>query len=273
MRPRVGGFWLSTILVLTFLADDRSAAVVRKESRATNPPASARGAKASTTCLPCEKAGKANKRPTAKSKKVASPLPCHPKDYLDPKVAKNFRTAVREMKRAGITPHVTSAWRSSDEQDQLHKCSLDGRCRARRGVFGAMPSGQSLHEAGLAVDIAGIAEGSRGHRYLTPRGRRIVRIMEKNGFNWRYGMSDPVHFEADPRRVGYRSVAQAIKHTQATCQVKLASARKQGRAKSEQTNHPRHASSPPRQPVQTRRLTASATRGHGAIVPTRAGAH
>jgi len=46
--------------------------------------------------------------------------------------------------------------------------------------------------------------------------------MKKNGFNWRYGLSDPVHFEADPRKHGYRSVKHAIKRTQTTCQVRLA---------------------------------------------------
>jgi hypothetical protein len=46
--------------------------------------------------------------------------------------------------------------------------------------------------------------------------------MKKNGFDWRYGLADPVHFEADPRKHGYRSVRQAIKRTQTTCQVKFA---------------------------------------------------
>jgi hypothetical protein len=89
-----------------------------------------------------------------------------------------------------------------------------------------MPPGQSLHEAGLAVDIAGIAGKSGRRRYVTTRGRRIVRIMEKNGFDWRYGLADPAHFEIAPQRVGYRSVKHAIKRSQSTCQVRLASARK-----------------------------------------------
>jgi hypothetical protein len=79
-----------------------------------------------------------------------------------------------------------------------------------------------MHEAGFAVDLAGVAAGSRGNRRLTPRGRKIVAIMKKNGFNWRYGMADPVHFEADPRKYGYRTAQQAIERTQTTCQVRLA---------------------------------------------------
>jgi hypothetical protein len=79
-----------------------------------------------------------------------------------------------------------------------------------------------MHEAGFAVDMAGIATGPRGDKQLTPKGRRIVAIMKKNGFHWRYGLSDPAHFEADPRRYGYRSAQQAITKTQTTCQVKFA---------------------------------------------------
>jgi hypothetical protein len=65
-----------------------------------------------------------------------------------------------------------------------------------------------MHEAGLAVDIGGV---SRGRRRITPRGRKIVRIMRKHGFNWRYGMRDPVHFELSPRTAGYRTEKAAIK--------------------------------------------------------------
>lgn len=79
-----------------------------------------------------------------------------------------------------------------------------------------------MHEAGFAVDIAGIAAGPRGDKRLTTQGRRIVNIMNKNGFKWRYGLSDPAHFEADPRKYGYRTPQQAITKTQTTCQIKLA---------------------------------------------------
>ena len=70
--------------------------------------------------------------------------------------------------------------------------------------------------------MAGIAAGPRGDKRLTPQGKRVVAIMKKNGFNWRYGLADPVHFEADPRKHGYRNVQEAITRTQTTCQVRLA---------------------------------------------------
>lgn len=166
-------------------------------------------------------AGHALKR-SAKAK-TASKTPCHPKDYLDPKVALNYKTAVRQMKREGIKPKVTSVWRSTDYQAQLHKCSTSSRCRREHpGLYYALPPGNSLHEAGFAVDISGVAAGPRGNKRLTSDGHKIVSIMRKNGFKWRYQLADPAHFEADPKKHGYRNARQAIAHTQTTCTVKLA---------------------------------------------------
>ncbi len=176
-------------------------------------------------CAPCaaELATGQKGRQAKKRSKTARSLPCHPKDYVDPRIARNYRAALRDMKRAGITPRVTSMWRSSESQAQLHRCSLSTRCRrSNPGLYGALPAGKSIHEAGFAVDIGGIASGPRGAKRLTPQGTRIVRIMRKNGFNWRYGLADPVHFEADPRKHGYRNVQEAIRRTQTTCQVRLA---------------------------------------------------
>jgi len=137
------------------------------------------------------------------------------------------------MKRARLKPKVTSSWRSSADQARLHRCSLSQRCRLNHpGLYRALPPGQSIHEAGFAVDIAGVASGPRGAKRITPKGRRIVAIMKKHGFNWPYGLRDPVHFEANPQRYGYRSVKQAIKRNQTVCEVKLAKGRKQPRTRS-----------------------------------------
>ena len=156
---------------------------------------------------------------TAKARTIS---PCHPKDYMDPKITASYKTAVREMKRQGIQPKVTSVWRSTDYQAQLHKCSTTASCRrAHPGLYYALPPGKSLHEAGFAVDISGVAAGPRGGKRLTSKGKRIVGIMRKNGFNWRYQLKDPAHFEADPQKHGYRSAKQAIAHTQTTCTVKF----------------------------------------------------
>jgi hypothetical protein len=65
---------------------------------------------------------------------------------------------------------------------------------------------------------------------LTTQGRQIVRIMERHGFDWKYGLADPVHFEASPREHGYRSLKQAIQVTQTRCQAGML-ARAAGRAR------------------------------------------
>ena len=181
-------------------------------------------ARTSNKCVPCatKLAGNTRARSVGRNAKTQS-VPCHPKNYIDPTIAVNYNAALRDMKRAGIKPQVTSAWRSSENQEQLYRCSTNARCRrANPGIYRALPPGKSLHEAGFAVDMSGIASGPRGNKRLTPKGRRVVGIMRKNGFKWRYGLADPAHFEADPRKHGYRTVKQAITRTRTTCQINLA---------------------------------------------------
>ena len=67
-----------------------------------------------------------------------------------------------------------------------------------------------MHEAGLAVDMGGVATGHRRRR-LTAKGRQMVRIMRKHGFRWRYGLNDPAHFELSPQLAGYRTEKAAIR--------------------------------------------------------------
>ncbi|MEW6212545.1 MAG: D-alanyl-D-alanine carboxypeptidase family protein [Acidobacteriota bacterium] len=189
-----------------------------------------RKGKAASSSRPCncKKGATAKKNSKAvRSRKKSVSVPCHPRGYVDPRIQKNLNAAFRDMRRAGIRPVVTSTWRSSAKQASLHRCSNSARCRIQHpGLYRAKAPGTSLHEAGFAVDIAGVAVGRRGAKRLTPRGRKIVRIMRKNGFAWRYGLADPVHFEADPRRHGYRSARQAIKVNQTRCKVKFVSSSK-----------------------------------------------
>ena len=127
---------------------------------------------------------------------------------LDDDARLRFRSALREMRRRGIHPRVNSTFRSRAEQRSLYRCARSRRCRARRGIYGAQPPGASMHEAGLAVDLGGVATH---RRRLTPKGRQMVRIMRRHGFNWRYGLKDPAHFEMSPRRAGYRTRHAAIR--------------------------------------------------------------
>jgi hypothetical protein len=128
---------------------------------------------------------------------------------LDDDTRIRLNAAMREMRGRGIRPRVNSTFRSNAEQRALYRCSHNRRCRVRRGIYGAKPPGTSMHEAGLAVDLGGVATGRR--RQLTPKGRQTVRIMRKHGFNWRYGLKDPPHFELSPQRAGYRTEKAAIK--------------------------------------------------------------
>jgi D-alanyl-D-alanine carboxypeptidase len=215
------GFRVFIIAAFSFgLATQSAAAASHKRPTPGRATATTRAVSASrASCAPCE-----GKKQYAKSTgRLAKKVPCHPQGYVDPKIAKNYQKAIRDLKRDGIKPQVTSAWRSSAEQARLHRCSQDRNCRRRNpGLYYALPSGQSLHEAAFAVDISGVASGAKGRKQVTPRGRRIISVMRKNGFKWRYGLKDPAHFEADPTRKGYRNVQQAIHKNQTTCTVKLA---------------------------------------------------
>jgi LAS superfamily LD-carboxypeptidase LdcB len=129
---------------------------------------------------------------------------------LDNDARARLGAAVREMRRRGIRPRINSAFRTRSEQGSLFRCARNHRCRSRRGIYGARRPGTSMHEAGLAVDLGGVAAGHRRRR-LTPRGLMMVRIMRKHGFRWRYGLKDPAHFELSPRLAGYRTEKAAIK--------------------------------------------------------------
>ena len=243
MTSLQSGRWLTVFIVAlctTLLAsasvEARTRAWVKHTSKITVAARSGRiahrlkASKQRAGCHPCGARGaRASKASRAKQTSAAN-LPCHSKEYLDPKIRKSYQAALIDMKRARLSPKVTSYWRSSADQARLHRCSLSRRCRLNNpGLYRAMPPGKSVHEAGFAVDIAGVAAGPRGGKRITPKGRRIVAIMKRHGFNWRYGLNDPVHFEANPQSYGYKSIKQAIKRNQTVCEVKLAREKRAGR--------------------------------------------
>lgn len=142
---------------------------------------------------------------------VGKPRALAPKrvNALDTKARARLDAALRELRKRGLQPRVNSTFRSQAEQQAIFRCARNRRCRKRRGIYGAKPPGSSMHEAGLAVDLSGMAAGRRQRR-LTPKGRQTVRVMERHGFTWRYGLKDPAHFEISPQRAGYRSTQAAI---------------------------------------------------------------
>ncbi len=229
MRSLLIGLWVAAFLTAstTGYASGQSRRAAPTRNKAHHSKVNKRGPQRAATksrqgqgCSQCavQVAARKNSRAARRSVKPAS---CYPKGYVDPAIARNYNGAMRDLRRAGIEPKVTSTWRSSAYQASLHRCSNSRRCRrAHPGLYHALPPGASLHEAGFAVDMSGVAIGPRGAKRLTPRGRRIIAIMRKHGFSWRYGLADPAHFEIDPRRHGYRSAQQAIKRSQSQCQTR-----------------------------------------------------
>ena len=212
-------------------------------ARAVSHPSSTRGANApskraslvkNARSIKLDECGECSEKLAKKgtATKSRAKVPCHPAGYVDKSVAPQFNAAMRDLKRRGVEARITSAWRSSEDQEKLHRCSLNARCRgAHPGLFGAARSGESAHEGGFAVDISGIAAGARGERKLTPQGRKIIEVMNKHGYKWKYGLADPVHFEADPRTHGYSSLKQAIAINQTRCQPRFITAKKTAASK------------------------------------------
>lgn len=193
-----------------------------RNARSNSLPAKAASRNAAS-CSPCAVGVVAKGRKLSAGRR-ARPASCRLKGQVNPRIAGNYNRALKEIRQAGYSPGITSTWRSPQEQARLYKCTRNQRCRrANPGLYRAQRPGASLHEAGLAVDVSGIATGPRGAKRLTPRGRRIVKIMRKNGFSWRYGLADPAHFEADPRRAGYRNLNHAIKRSKPRCSARIAS--------------------------------------------------
>jgi hypothetical protein len=56
---------------------------------------------------------------------------------LNPHARARLNAALGEMRRRGLRPRVTSAYRSRAEQRAIYACSRRRRCRARRGIYGA----------------------------------------------------------------------------------------------------------------------------------------
>jgi LAS superfamily LD-carboxypeptidase LdcB len=129
---------------------------------------------------------------------------------LHPQAQIKMRAALKDMQAAGVCPMITSAYRSSAQQQDLYRCSHKHHCRVQRGIYSARKPGTSLHEAGLAVDFADVAHGKKHRRRLTRDGSKIVKVMQKHGFKWRYGLKDPAHFELEPRVAGYKTEKAAI---------------------------------------------------------------
>jgi LAS superfamily LD-carboxypeptidase LdcB len=196
LRGNMLKIYLLCVFVLLALPTPVFAVKVKKDSYVPLRVSKKRKVEASLTAKK-----KDTKRRTRTSSKLAG---------LHPKAQTKVQAALKEMNRIGVRPAVTSGYRSQAQQRAIYSCARRHHCRVRRGIYGARKPGTSLHEAGLAVDFADVAHGKKRQRRLTRDGRKIVKVMRKHGFKWRYGLKDPAHFELDPRAAGFKSEKAAI---------------------------------------------------------------
>ncbi|MBL8204250.1 MAG: M15 family metallopeptidase [Blastocatellia bacterium] len=197
---------LSPALLLVVLAAPVFASSVRKDEAISL----RKGKKGKVEIgLPAENKTVRAKQVQAKEKTIRSQS-TKKLNGLHPQAQVKMNAALKDMKAIGVCPAITSGYRSSAEQHDMYRCSHKHHCRLRRGIYSARKPGTSLHEAGLAVDVAAVAYGKKHNRRLTRDGHKIVKVMQKHGFKWRYGLKDPAHFELEPRVAGYKSEKAAI---------------------------------------------------------------
>lgn len=103
----------------------------------------------------------------------------HPfKDYVD--------RWLRDLRDAGVSPRITSGFRTHVEQKRLYD-----RAQSGASPFPAAPPGASFHEAGLAIDLVwnSLEDINLG-----------IESAPDYGLVWA-GAGDPVHFQAGPELV------------------------------------------------------------------------
>jgi hypothetical protein len=108
-------------------------------------------------------------------------LPGRPGGYLDSEFAPKVDAFVRYAREAGHDISFSSADRTQENQDDL-----------RTSGKGRMPAKQSLHSAGLAVDI-GDFDGFSDAKKLAVR-----KATERAGLSWGGTFGDTIHFYFDP---------------------------------------------------------------------------
>src|SRR5262249_25942200 len=101
MDKRLVAVWTTATLLLLALAHSGNARTFLKTT-AKKPVAT----RSSRDCVRCN-TQKSKVRSTKKRAVTARKLPCHPKDYVDPKIARNYKSALLDMKRARIKPEIT----------------------------------------------------------------------------------------------------------------------------------------------------------------------
>ncbi len=108
-------------------------------------------------------------------------LPGRPGSYLDSEFAPKVEAFVRYAREAGHDITFSSADRTQETQDDL-----------RTSGKGRMPAKQSLHSAGLAVDIGDFDDFSEAKKLA------VRKAAERAGLSWGGTFGDTIHFYFDP---------------------------------------------------------------------------
>lgn len=108
-------------------------------------------------------------------------LPGRPGAHLDSEFAPKVDAFTRYAREAGHDITFSSADRTQDEQDDL---KTSGR--------GRMPAKQSLHSAGLAVDVGDFDDFSEAKKLA------VRKAAERAGLSWGGTFGDTIHFYMDP---------------------------------------------------------------------------
>ena len=101
--------------------------------------------------------------------------------YLDSEFAPKVNDFIKFAKEDGISLNFSSAYRSQEKQTQMFQNNE-----------GKMPAKQSLHSAGLAVDVDGFDDLPAVTKLA------IRRAAERAGLSWGGTFGDDRHFHLDP---------------------------------------------------------------------------
>jgi hypothetical protein len=108
-------------------------------------------------------------------------LPGRPGSYLDSEFAPKVDAFIRYAREAGHDITFSSADRTPENQDD-----------PRTSGKGRMPAKQSLHSAGLAVDIGDFDNFSKAKKLA------VRKAAERAGPSWGGTFGDTIHFYFDP---------------------------------------------------------------------------
>ncbi len=116
---------------------------------------------------------------------------------VDLSIAIETYRLLETLQEYNLPNEITSSFRTFEKQQQLYNDYLNHK----PGLYSVQKPGQSPHHSGLALDA--------NWKNLTKYQRALLKaIMEYYNFKWN-GMNDPVHYQRNPMKSGYKNMKQA----------------------------------------------------------------